>query len=106
MQQDGINLSSIRVDGGMTANHWFLQTLADITQQQIQRSATTDATAFGAAFLVAFQLGIYTSVDDISPLAQLDWQYVPALDKHSALALYQRWQRVVQALQNINLDIA
>lgn len=106
MQQDGINLSSIRVDGGMTANHWFLQTLADITQQQIQRSATTDATAFGAAFLVAFQLGIYTSVDDISPLAQLDWQFVPALDKHSALALYQRWQRVIQALQNINLDIA
>ena len=105
MQQDGIVLSGLRVDGGMTANLWFLQALADITQQPVQRSAIADATAFGAAFLVAMQLGIYASPDEIAALNQYDRQLTPQLDEESATGLYQRWQRVVQALQQLKLNI-
>ena len=47
----------IRIDGGMSANPWFCQALADITGRQIAVSALPDLTAFGAARLAARHVG-------------------------------------------------
>ena len=105
MQQDGLNVKRLRVDGGMTANRWFLQALADITQQTVERCQTTDATAMGAAFLVAMQLGFYQQVHDIRTLWRRDWQLEPELARRDADKLYQRWQGVVDALLNMKLTI-
>ncbi|NRQ42437.1 glycerol kinase GlpK [Rheinheimera sp. YQF-2] len=106
MQQDGINVSSLRVDGGMTANRWFLQALADLSQTAITRCHTTDATALGAAFLVALQLGYVDKLADINTIWHSDWQLQPELSPTLADALYQRWQRVNAALVALNMAIA
>lgn len=105
MQQDGLSVKRLRVDGGMTANRWFLQALADITQQTIERCQTTDATAMGAAFLVAMQLGLYQQVQDISTVWRSDWLLEPELACSDADKLYLRWQHVVDALLNIKLTL-
>ena len=105
MQQDGLSVKRLRVDGGMTANRWFLQALADITQQTIERCQTTDATAMGTAFLVAMQLGLYQQVQDISTVWRSDWLLEPELAYSDADKLYLRWQRVVDALLNIKLAL-
>ncbi|GAB2928910.1 glycerol kinase GlpK [Rheinheimera gaetbuli] len=105
VQQDGINVQKLRVDGGMTSNRWFLQALADITQQQVERCQTTDATAMGAAFLVALQLGIYRSVHDMHAVWRSDWQLSPLLSSDEADKLYQRWRHVVTALLSVNLSL-
>lgn len=104
MQQDGITVSSLRVDGGMTTNRWFLQALADLSQTAITRCHTTDATALGAAFLVALQLGYADKLADINTIWRSDWQLQPELAPALADALYQRWQRVNAAL--VALDMA
>ncbi len=103
MQQDGITVQGLRVDGGMTANRWFLQAVADLTQQPVERCQTKDATALGAAFLVALQLGMCSQLTDISRIWCSDWQLTPALPAADADKLYRRWQHVVRALLNINL---
>lgn len=104
MRQDGIPVACLRVDGGMTANHWFLQALADISQTPIARCGTSDATAFGVAFLAALQLGWYQQLTDITELWRSDITVAPALTPETARVLYQRWQRVTTAL--IALDLA
>ncbi|MBU2115524.1 MAG: glycerol kinase GlpK [Gammaproteobacteria bacterium] len=105
MQQDGLDVQRLRVDGGMTTNRWFLQALADITQQTVERCQTTDATAMGAAFLVALQLGLYQQLQDISTLWRRDCLLEPELAGSDANKLYQRWQRVVDTLLNIKLTL-
>lgn len=104
MRQDGIQVACLRVDGGMTANHWFLQALADISQTPIARCSTSDATAFGVAFLAALQLGWYQQLTDITELWRSDITVAPALAPEIARVLYQRWQRATTAL--IALDLA
>lgn len=105
MAQDGIHAASLRVDGGMTANRWFLQALADLTQTPISRCYTSDATALGVAFLAALQLGYVSSLSEINAIWQSDWQLEPKITPQQANALYQRWLRVSQALIAVDLQI-
>jgi len=105
MQQDGIAVHSLRVDGGMTANRWFLQALADLTQTPITRCYTTDASALGAAFLAALQLGYVSQLTDISNIWQSDWQLEPEITLQQADALYRRWKNASAALMSLDLKL-
>jgi glycerol kinase len=105
MHRDGIQVDSLRVDGGMTANNGFLQALADITQTELTCCHTSDATAFGVAFLAALQLGYAKQLTDISDFWQGGRHFQPAITQQQADALYRRWQRVSQALTAIDIAI-
>lgn len=98
MRQDGIKVEQLRVDGGMTNNCWFLQALADLTQQSVQRCNTTDATVFGVAFLAAVSLGYYPDISAINTLWQADQQYRPQINVAEQATLYHRWQTAVAAV--------
>ena len=103
MLKDGVQVDSLRVDGGMTANRWYLQALADLSQTPITRCHTTDTTALGAAFLAALQLGYVNNLTDINRIWQSGEQFQPVLPADSAQALYQRWQRACKALIALEL---
>lgn len=98
MQQDGIDVAQLRVDGGMTANSWFLQALADLCLQPVQRCNTADATVFGVGFLAAVSLGYFSDISAISQLWQADQQYKPKISGSEQAQLYQRWQTAVAAV--------
>lgn len=98
MRQDGITVAQLRVDGGMTNNRWFLQALADLCQQPVQRSNNTDATVFGAGFLAAVSLGYYPDISAINQLWQAEQQHQPQISKAEQTKLYQRWQTAVAAV--------
>jgi glycerol kinase len=61
----GQRISSLRVDGGMSANATFVQALADACQRPIEVSPVVDATTLGAAFLAGLADGTWASWDDI-----------------------------------------
>ena len=103
--RDGIAVDSLRVDGGMTANRWYLQALSDLTQINLTRCHTTDATALGAAFLAACELGYFSGVNDIEQVWQAGWQFQPRLATRDADKLYQRWQDAVSALIKLDLSV-
>ncbi len=105
IKQDGINVDCLRVDGGMTANNWFLQALADITQTPIALCHTSDATALGAAFLAALQLGYIKNLSDISTFWEMAQLWQPELAPQQASNLYQRWQRASSALIALDLEL-
>lgn len=60
---DGVEIKELRVDGGMVANDWLLQFLADISGVPVLRPEYLEMTALGAAALAAMQLGRLTPED-------------------------------------------
>jgi glycerol kinase len=50
----GVRLGALRVDGGMARNAWFLQCQADVLGLPVVQSATSEATALGAAYLAVY----------------------------------------------------
>ncbi len=87
----------IKVDGGMVANDWFLQYLADIVDLKVIRPVDIETTARGAAFLAGLQIGNYASLDAIGELNKLDRAFSPAMESDRRTARLASWQRAVQA---------
>ena len=61
---DGLKPALIRIDGGMSANDWFAQTLADIVGLTVERPAVTETTAWGAAVLAGLGVGAFSDPAD------------------------------------------
>ena len=95
MKDDGIAPSVIRVDGGMVANDWFLQFLADMLQTRIERPAYAESTVAGAGYLAALQAGFMGSLEDVAALWSLDARFEPRLEESERDRLYAGWQDAV-----------
>ncbi len=95
MRLEGVVIQELRVDGGMTANTWLLQFLADILDCSIQRPQVIETTALGVAYLVGLQTGLYTSLSEISNLWAAEKIYQPQCSAEKRERLYQGWQEAV-----------
>ena len=58
-EADGVKWERLRIDGGMVANSWLAQDLADILELEVERPSFVETTALGAAMLAAVGAGIY-----------------------------------------------
>ncbi len=94
----GIDPSCLRVDGGLVANKFVCQFLADITNCSIEVPQNTETTALGAAFLAGLSAGIYQGLDDIVSIWQLDKSYSPDMDRSVSTHLIEQWSGYVQRL--------
>jgi len=90
---------SIRVDGGMAENVWFMQFLADITGAPIEHPVVTETTALGAAGLAAIGAGLVDSIDALSQRWQRRNVYTPAMKENDRFRLFANWRRAVLATQ-------
>lgn len=95
MAQDGIKPTSVRVDGGMVANDWLLQFLADVLDMQVCRPAILETTALGAAYLAGRQLGIYGDLDEFTDMWRGTGQFEPQMSKTERDALLEGWRDAV-----------
>ena len=86
---------ALRVDGGMAANNWFLQFLADLLDVPVERPRVTETTALGAAFLAGVQLGIFDSLADIGNHWQRDALFTPKLSAAKRHDLLSGWEKAV-----------
>ena len=77
---DGIPVSVVRVDGGMTANDWLMQFLADIIDLPVDRPVVRETTALGAAMLALMQSDSSITLDDIAGRWQRDAGFAPEMD--------------------------
>lgn len=97
MQNDGMPSNNVWVDGGMVANDWLCQFLADILQINVQRPKIMESTALGASYLAGLQQGIYSSLEDIAASKQIDRTFCPELGDHIRQRLLTKWELAVQA---------
>ncbi|HAA92056.1 MAG TPA: glycerol kinase, partial [Rhodospirillaceae bacterium] len=87
--------SAIRVDGGMAANDWLLQRLAEIVGIPVERPHVIETTALGAAMLAGLQAGISTDLEDIDTEWRYEKRFEPNLDNLERQRLYDVWQDAV-----------
>lgn len=98
MEKDGIRPVNLRVDGGMVANNWVLQFLADILGARVDRPSLVETTALGAAYLAGLKAGVYGSLEELSELWRCDRSFEPVMTKEKRDALYDGWFQAVQKL--------
>ena len=99
MAEDGIRPSVIRVDGGMVANDWFLQFLADILDIPVERPKNVESTVLGAAYLAAWQTGIVNSAAAVARLWERDALFEPAMNETTRARLLDGWQQAVSLVK-------
>lgn len=88
-------IQKLRVDGGMVANNWLMQFLADILDLEVQRPACIEISALGAAYLAGLQIGMYQSLQEISQLWQMNQNFFSQMSSANREHLYQGWRRAV-----------
>jgi glycerol kinase len=96
MRADGADPKSLRVDGGMVANDWLMQRLADILGVPVERPRSIESTIRGAAALAGLAAGIYPSLDAIAAQWALDRAFEPRLAAEEREALYAGWRDAVR----------
>ncbi len=95
MSDDGVLPSVIRVDGGMVANEWFLQFLADILAITVERPANVESTVLGAACLAGLKAGVIASTSVISDMWQRERLFEPAMSHERREDLLAGWSAAV-----------
>ncbi|QEW07575.1 glycerol kinase GlpK [Nitrincola iocasae] len=100
MEKDGLRPITLRVDGGMVANNWVLQFLADILGAPVDRPRMVETTALGAAYLAGLQAGVYESLDTLQEAWQCDRRFEPQMSKQKRDELYAGWYAAVAKLQS------
>lgn len=93
MDQD---LGVCRVDGGMAANHWFLQFLADQCQCQIEKTNGIELTAKGAAMLAGIGAGVFSGTADLARQWQSSHQWFPSRSLAEIDMEYKGWLKALK----------
>ena len=92
--RDGASVERLRVDGGMVANDWLMQFIADICDVEVERPAYGEMTALGAAALAGIQLGWTGTKAWAARRADLT-RFHPAMPSEHRDALISGWQKAV-----------
>ncbi len=92
--------NTLRVDGGMVANDWLMQRLADLNGCTVERPVVAETTALGAAALAGLGVGLMSSLDDISRTWQSAGQFDPVMAADERDRRYAGWQDAVARVRS------
>ena len=95
MRGDGIECEGLKVDGGMVANNWLMQFMADILDSQVSRPVVAETTALGVAMLAMLQMGAANSLEDMAQMWQLDAEFTPQMSDDKRQDLLSDWQTAI-----------
>ncbi len=90
-------ITSLKVDGGASQNRILLQFQSDISDLPVVRSASTEATALGAAFLAGLAVGFFKDRAELSAKCAAGLTYTPAMSPGDRARLLDGWHRAVKA---------
>lgn len=88
-------IESLLVDGGLTANSWAMQFLADICAVEVARPSLQEVTALGAAKLAAYGAGLIATLEATGVAGGARWS--PRMDGHARAQLCAGWRTAVAA---------
>jgi glycerol kinase len=91
-------LHSLRVDGGMARNAWFLQCQADILGIPVLQAAQSESTALGAAYLAGLHAGVWPDLDSLRKLGSESRRFEPSLPADERDRRLRRWRRAVETV--------
>ncbi|WP_026690255.1 glycerol kinase GlpK [Alteribacter aurantiacus] len=93
----GIELKSLRVDGGAVANDFLMQFQSDILGSEVERPLIQETTALGSAYLAGLAVGFWEDKAEIGKQWSIDKTFVNELSEEERSKLYNGWKKAVEA---------
>ena len=93
----GIDLKTLRVDGGAVKNNFLMQFQSDLLEVPVERPVVQETTALGAAYLAGLAVGYWESKEQIAKQWKNERTFKNELDRGKSNKLYEGWQKAVEA---------
>jgi glycerol kinase len=94
-RESGVPLTSLRVDGGASANDFLCQFQADVLGVEVLRPSVTETTGLGAAYLAGVGVGLWKS-RELATRWKLERKFTPTMSGGAREAAYRGWRRAVE----------
>jgi glycerol kinase len=91
----GVDLQSLKVDGGMVNNDLLMQFQADVLGVPVVRPKVSETTALGAAYAAGLAVGFWGSIDEMRANWGQDRAWQPSADDKARTDLYAQWKKAV-----------
>ena len=96
MEQDsGVNLTALKVDGGMVFNELLMQFQADMLGVPVVRPKVAETTALGAAYAAGLAVGFWSGPDELRANWAKDREWQPQMDPVTRDRLFAGWKKAV-----------
>lgn len=92
----GVELKSLKVDGGASANNFLMQFQADMINAPVKRPSCIETTAMGAAYLAGLAVGYWKSKEDVIKNQSIDQIFSPQMSEEDRQAKRKGWNKAVK----------
>jgi glycerol kinase len=92
----GVDLKTLKVDGGMVVNELLMQFQADILGVPVIRPTVNETTALGAAYAAGLAVGFWKSEEELRVNWGIDKKWHPQMEEEERERLFSGWQKAVQ----------
>jgi glycerol kinase len=92
----GVDLTSLKVDGGMVHNELLMQFQADILGVPVVRPKVSETTALGAAYAAGLAVDFWDNLDDLRTNWQMERTWQPAMEAAKREELHNGWLKAVE----------
>jgi len=94
-KDSGVDLTALKVDGGMVFNELLMQFQSDILGVPVIRPTVAETTALGAAYAAGLAVGFWKEVEDLRENWGVDKEWQPKMDEKKRAKLYKGWKKAV-----------
>ncbi len=92
-------ITTLKVDGGASANNFLMQFQSDISNLNVVRPVTMEATALGAAFLAGLATGFFKNTEELKKKLSSSYTFTPSMTEDKRNELVEGWHKAVTACQ-------
>ncbi len=92
----GIELASLNVDGGASANDYIMQTQADIISAPVNRPLCVETSAMGTAYLAGLAVGYWANKEEVMNKLTIERTFEPAVPEEKRQSMVKGWNRAVK----------
>lgn len=95
-QDSGVEITTLKVDGGMTANGLLMQHQSDVLDVPVIRPVVAETTCLGAAYAAGLATGVWADLDELRTHWQQDAEWTPNMDEETRRQEYHNWRKAVE----------
>jgi len=96
VDDSGLELSQLKVDGGASVSNVMMQFQADMLGRSVNRPRNVETTALGAAYLAGLAVGYWHDKSEVARVWQSERVFEPQMSRQQADDLYAGWKRAVE----------
>ena len=103
-EESGIELKTLKVDGGASANNFLMQFQSDIIGKNVDRPAVLETTALGVAYLAGLAVGFWNDKEEIKQHCNIDKTFTPNMSEEERVSKHNKWKRAVERSLQWDID--